>query len=73
MSNLFLIGIYLLIFGNVCVSGAVVVFLVLFLKRQKQGFQYMTAQLIQIEKILKLPQNTVKTATDNAFEFGQNK
>lgn len=61
MSNLFLVGIYLLIIGNVCVAGAVVVFLTLFLKRQKQGFQYLTAQLIQLDKTLKIKKSESKT------------
>ena len=60
MSNLFLIGIYLLIVGNICVAAAVLAFLILFLKRQKQGFQYVTTHLLQVEKMLKTnePQST---------------
>ena len=60
MSNLFLIGIYLLIVGNICVAAAVLAFLILFLKRQKQGFQYVTMHLLQVEKMLKTnePQST---------------
>lgn len=53
MSNLFLIGIYVLVAGNVLACAAVFVFLFLFLKRQKQGFQYMVSLLMEIEKTLK--------------------
>ncbi len=72
MSNLFLLGIYLLIFGNMCVATTVVVLLILFLKRQKQGFQYMTAQLMQMEKMLKLSSATRSISVD-AVELGDNK
>lgn len=51
MSNLFLLGIYLL---------------------KKQGFQYMTAQLMQMEKMLKLSSATRSISVD-AVELGDNK
>lgn len=61
MSNIFLIGIYLLIAGNLCVATAVIVFLTLLLKRQKQGFKYISSQLFQIEKEIKNQKNESST------------
>ncbi|MBQ3117277.1 MAG: hypothetical protein IJC11_03010 [Alphaproteobacteria bacterium] len=52
--NSFLIGVYLLIAGNALVCGGILIFLFLFLKRQKEGFQYITFQLKQLDKQIKL-------------------
>ena len=38
MSNLFLVGIYILIVANALVCGGVIVFLMIMLKRQKEVF-----------------------------------
>lgn len=50
MSHSLLFGIYLLIFANALVCGGVVIFLLLFLKRQREGFQYVSTYLNQLEK-----------------------
>ena len=50
MSNLFLVGIYILIIANALVCGGVVVFLMIMLKRQKEVFQYVVMKINQIEK-----------------------
>ena len=50
MSNLFLIGIYVLILANALVCGGVVFFLIVFLKRQKEGFRYIIERINQLEK-----------------------
>lgn len=50
MSASLLIGIYLLLLSNALVCGGVVVCLWLMIKRQRAGFQYITACLIQMEK-----------------------
>lgn len=68
MSNLFLIGIYLLIVGNICVAAAVLAFLILFLKRQKQGFQYLTTHLLQMEKMLKTNESKTTQLPASTFE-----
>ncbi len=52
MSHSLLIGIYALILGNALVCGGVIIFQLIMLKRQRQGFQYMSACLQQIEKRL---------------------
>ncbi|MBE6456251.1 MAG: hypothetical protein IKZ02_00660 [Alphaproteobacteria bacterium] len=51
--NSFLIGVYLLIFGNALVCGGILILLFLFLKRQKEGFLYITRQLNQLDKQIK--------------------
>ncbi len=52
MSHSLLLGIYILILSNALVCGGVIVFLLLFLKRQREGFQYVSACLNRIEKQL---------------------
>ena len=62
MSNLFLVGIYILIVANALVCGGVIVFLMIMLKRQKEVFQYMVTKINQIEKNINIkkiePQTT---------------
>ena len=57
MSNLFLIGIYSLVAGNVIVCVAIFIFLYLFLNRQREGFQYLAGRIAYLEKILKAQKN----------------
>ncbi len=52
MSHSLLFGIYLLICANALVCGGVVVFLLILLKRQREGFQYISVRLNQFEKRL---------------------
>ena len=62
MSNLFLVGIYILIVANALVCGGVIVFLMIMLKRQKEVFQYMVTKINQFEKNINIkkiePQTT---------------
>ena len=50
MSNLFLVGIYILIVANALVCGGVIIFLMIMLKRQKEVFQYVVLTINQIEQ-----------------------
>ncbi|MBQ8557836.1 MAG: hypothetical protein IJY58_05315 [Alphaproteobacteria bacterium] len=61
MSHALLVGIYILILGNVLVCATVVYVLWLVLKRQKEGFQFMTDRLISFEKSIRERKSDTKT------------
>lgn len=61
MSNLFLVGIYVLIVANALVCGGVIVFLMIMLKRQKEVFQYMVTKMNQIEKNVQTKKSELQT------------
>lgn len=61
MSYALLVGIYALIFGNVLVCATVVYVLWLVLKRQREGFQFMTNHLLSLEKSIHERKNEHKT------------
>ena len=61
MSNLFLVGIYVLIVANALVCGGVIVFLMIMLKRQKEVFQYMVTKINQFEKTINTKKSEPQT------------
>ncbi len=50
MSHTLLLGIYLLILANALVCGGVIAFLFVYMKRQREGFQYLSSCIGRLEK-----------------------